>query len=377
MSVGLRPTLMTRILIATCATKSYTYALPALLRAVQRNCYRFSRLEKEVEISFLLVGDKETCRQFDDSDLKRATGLQSSTYAGDWGEHPNYKPKAQAVIAQMRSVMFEEARRQGADFFWSLDSDVLPPDNALLCSHQMLAFDGGYYSIAACPYPSQGGGSFLTGRGDHRNAIFCNWEMEELDIPEDLKAQWKELSEGLAQEKEREKAEALFEKRQELRKKIEQECPPQHGGNIFKVTGEHGWKPRGWFDYCYPGIGRGSVVPVDWCGFGCTYCNRDAIATADFTGYQCGGTEDLFIIWNCWAPRGLRICSIPHCPCDHIIRQGEDRVIAHERAYHEPDGPMVGHLRRHRIPFYQHIEGEQIKETAPLEGEKEKPEGEA
>lgn len=368
---------MSRLLISTCATESYTYALPALLRAIQRNVYRFSRIEKEIEIAFLLVGDEATCAKFNAGALEKALGIPSFVRSGGWGEHANYKPKAQQVIAQMRSLIFEEARLRGADFFWSLDSDVLPPDNALLCSHQMLSFDGGYYAIAACPYPSQGGGPFLTGRGDHINHIHTNWDFEELDIPEEIKEKWLLFNDELAVEKDEARKAELWRQRREMQEKIEKECPPLHGGNIFKITGDKGWRPRGWFDYCYPALGKGAVVPVDWCGFGCTYCNRDAIATADFTGYQCGGTEDLFIIWNCWAPRGLRICSIPHCPCDHIIRQGEDRVIAHERAYHEPDGPMVGHLRRHRIPFYQHIEGEQIKETAPLEGEKEKPEGEA
>jgi hypothetical protein len=43
-------------------------------------------------------------------------------------------------------------------------------------------------------------------------------------------------------------------------------CPPD--GNVFEVTAKHGWRRRGWMDFAYPGIGRGAIVPSDWCGLG-------------------------------------------------------------------------------------------------------------
>lgn len=364
---------MTRILISTCATQSYTYALPALLRAIQRNIYVAKRSLPDVEFHVLLIGDSAilpfeatAARLMPDVEIHVFKELKA------WTEHKNYKPKAQQVIAQMRSTMFEEARAMRADFLWSLDSDVLPPDNALLCSHQMLAFDGSYYAIAACPYPSQGGGSFLTGRGDHRKGISANWEFDELELSEELSAEWKALCEkmdALNKGEDRDAVMEVLKERAILQKKIEKECPPKHKGNVFKLNAEFGWKKRGWFDYAYPAIGKGAVVPVEWCGFGATYCDARAIAATDFTGYECRGTEDLYIIWKRWAAQDLRICSIPHCPCDHIVRIGAEKKIMHEAAFHETTGDMKGHLRRRRLAFFQHSVGEPPVDIADDEEE--------
>ena len=35
-----------------------------------------------------------------------------------------------------------------------------------------------------------------------------------------------------------------------------------------------------------PGHWRGSVVPTDWCGFGCTLMNKRALTAAHFDGYD-------------------------------------------------------------------------------------------
>lgn len=83
----------------------------------------------------------------------------------------------------------------------------------------------------------------------------------------------------------------------------------------------------------------------------------DPSYAADFTGYGGKGTEDLFIIWRRWFPRGLRLCAIPHCPCDHVIRDAKAGVI-HVMARHETNSDTEGHLRKSFLPFQQHTAGE-------------------
>jgi hypothetical protein len=346
-----------KIAIVTCATEGYTYALPAMLRAVSRNIYRLQKLQtgEDYKVRVVMVGDANLASFKEEaiSLLPPDVGVVVRTEA--WTEGENYQKHAQLTIAQMRTRTFEEARRWGADFCWSLDSDVLPPDNALLCSLQMLEFDGGYYSVACCPYPSQGGGSFLTGRGTHYNPILPDFDLEEREVPKAVLAKWDKVSAQLAKDPENV---SLQGERHALMKEIEKTCPPKYGGNIWKLNAEHGWRPRGWFDFAYPALGRGAVVPTDWCGFGATLMNSEALAAADFTGYDGSGTEDLFIVWKRWFPRRLLLCSIPHCPCDHVVRTGESRKIVHTFAYHEEHDVTKGHLRREFRPWYQHIPGE-------------------
>ena len=347
---------MESIAITTCATKSYTYALSALLRAIQRNIYHLSSQENPLVHQFhlILVGDEEV-ETFADEARGLMPQVQVHLHTEGWTEGANYQKHAQLTIAQMRSKMFEISRSLEVDACWSLDSDVIPPDNALLCSLQMLEFDGGYYSVACCPYPSQGGGSFLTGHGTRTNPIMPDFDLSEREVPKDMLKEWDDIEEKINKEPEEPEH---HRERFELQKRIEKECPPKHGGNIWKLNAEHGWRRRGWFDFAYPAIGRGAIVPTDWAGFGATLMNRNALAAADFTGYDGNGTEDLFIIWKRWYPRRLRLCSIPHCPCDHIVRTGESKKIVHTFAYHEEHPETMDHLRREFRPWYQHTPGE-------------------
>jgi hypothetical protein len=345
-----------RIAIVTCATKSYQYALPALIRAVSANLFNFAKIaNREVDVLFVMVGDAGIEKFRSIAKTVLPTTVDVVVRAFDWQEGVNYQKAAQLTIAQMRTMTVDIARRWGADYCWSLDSDVLPKANSLLCSLQMLEFDGGYYSVAACPYPSQGGGSFLTGRGSKSNPILPDFDLMEREVGEDLLKEWDAILEHLREDPEDEK---LHERRFELQKRIEETCPPKHGGNIWKLNAEHGWRRRGWFDFAYPALGRGSIVPSDWCGFGCTLMNAEALSLVDFSGYDGSGTEDLFIIWHRWFPRRLQICSIPHCPADHIVRTGEDKKLVHCVAYHEEHEETKDHLRRQFRPFYQHSAGE-------------------
>jgi hypothetical protein len=344
----------TKIAIVICATKSYTYALPACLRSLSRNVYKLHKqYPGKYRVRYMVVGDASLA-DFDFTpyfNFDETPANDYTTHIDEWTEGENYQRHAQLTIAQMRSKSFEIARAWDADFCWSVDSDVLIPDNGLSCSLQMLDFDDGYYSIACCPYPSQGGGSFLTGRGTRYHTILPDFDLKEREVDEATKKRW-DAAVKLCRDEPENPAHA--QARHDLMQEIQEKCPPKHGGDIWKLNAEHGWRRRGWLDFAYPALGRGAVVPVDWCGFGATLMDRDALGAADFTGYDGAGTEDLFVIWKQWHPRRFKLCSILHCPCDHIVRTGETKKLVHVRAYHEEHEETEGHLRRENRPFYQH-----------------------
>jgi hypothetical protein len=265
-----------------------------------------------------------------------------------------YDNSSQLLIAQMRTMATSRAVAWGADVCWSLDSDVLPPANALNCMLDILSFDNGYYGVAACPYPSQGGGAFLCGRGTQQHAILPCFSEEEKDIPKKLI----EKREGLRKKIDKLKrppSSDLLGQLKDLDKQIEA-VPPKC--NVFELNGEK-WRKRGWFDNAYPAIGKGGVVPTDWCGFGCTLMGKEALAQCDFTGYDGSGTEDLYINWHRWFPNGIKIAAIAHCPCDHVVRsRSVEGKLVHIHTTHEQEGEYVGHLRQVPRPWYSHSPGE-------------------
>lgn len=334
------------VAITVCATKSYTYAMAAQARRVLANI-----VAAKIEPGWMiLVGD-------DSAELRRIKALYENILPEGWkvwhAANPNfkeggenYKSQAQLLIAAMRSEAFTLARKTGCEYCWSLDSDVLPPPNALRCSIDMLKFDNGYYSISTCPYPNT---AFLGGFGTPQHPIAEDFLMSERTIPEELQKEWEANEAELKAfvDKKEEPTKEAREKWAETNKKI-RACPPK--GNIWEVISKHGWRRRGWLDNAYPAIGKGAVVPSDWCGFGCTLMNREALALADFEDYDGQGTEDLFVCWKRWYPAGLRLNVIPHCPCDHVIWQkkkgGNEKEYVHHVAYHELEGEYRGHLRQ-------------------------------
>jgi hypothetical protein len=342
-----------KLAITICATKSYTYAMSAQARRVLANIAA-ARAEPG---ALILVGDtsrelKAVAKYYEailpEGWVVRLAGDATLTEGGE-----NYKPQAQLLIAAMRSEAFAQARKFNADFCWSLDSDVLPPANALRCSLTMLEFDGGYYSVSTCPYPN---GAFLGGCGTRQHPIAEDFLPGERKLPPELKAEF-DANEAELKKLNEDKAQPTDEQRkkwEETNKKIK-ECPPD--GNIWEVIAKHGWRRRGWLDHYAPGIGRGAVLPSDWCGFGCTLLNREALALATFDGYDGGGTEDLFVCWHRWHPAGLRINVITHCPCDHVIwekkKGGDEKKYVHHVAYHEQEGEYRGHLRTRQIPWLE------------------------
>jgi hypothetical protein len=399
-----------RICVTICSTESYTYAMKSQCRKVVSAIQNVKRGKLKDGV-VCLVGDKsknlEEMEQFYKDNLP--FGWSVVRFPGDYQEFPNYGPDAQKTIACMRSVAFSYARKHDFDLCWSLDSDVLPPHNALSCSLQMLEFDDGYYGVVCCPYPSQGGGDFLAGRGSEQSPILPDvYDDERLltdDVLKEMESFKADLQSGTYEGKQEE-----FTKRNKLLRDLISKCPPK--GDVFflnsmtsdgignprgtwmfaKLILEHyksvypsedsqqakflelfekekkrwesiGFRRRGWISAAYPGIGVGAILPIEWFGFGSNLMSKKALSLAQFEGYGGDGTEDVYIIRNKWIPNGILLCVITHCPCSHVIREtdhktGEIKYLLVE-AYHETkEGECKGHLRKRVRPWFQHVEGE-------------------
>lgn len=261
-------------------------------------------------------------------------------------KHEAYKKEAQLIIATLQQKAFGFAREIGADFFWSVESDILVPPNSLKVLLQALEFDDNYYSIGMVTYPN---GQFLGGRGTPTRHICEDIYEDEREISGDLMEKIekrKKKIEELSKDR-KEPSKSLIEDWQNLDEEIKK-CKPK--GNIFELQSK-GWRKRGWMDSAYPAIGRGALLPTDWVGLGCTLINKKALSLATFDGYELNGTQDLFLCWKRWHPEGLNMCVIPHILCSHVKRKlNKDRHRTEEveifEAYHEQSGECAGHLRQ-------------------------------
>ena len=345
-----------KITIGITATKRYLHASDILARRIKANLANINRnaelivVTDETEEADKLVGSLiDTCAKYVTPHIIKLPI--------DDDKQP-YKTNAQLLIAQMENAAFEKARDLNADFFWSVEPDVLPPPNALRCLIDTLNFDGGYYDVAMVTYPSQGGGSFLGGRGTARNWILQDIYEDERALPEDLKKRKGQL-EAKAQREHNKNGKITKKTEQECKKLHEQiqACPPK--GNIFELQAK-GWRRRGWLGSAYPGLGRGCVLPTDWVGMGCTLLSKKALELAHFEGYRGAGTQDLFLCWKRWFPEGLKFSVITHVACEHIVRATKDdfsefNLLCPEYA---EDGECVGHLRMRTEPYYTFKGGE-------------------
>lgn len=331
-----------KLAIYTAATKGYGHALVAQARRIISGLALENRI---TETLFIFVTDDESEVEKAKS-IYDASGISTEVLITDRTGGENYKEAAQLLIASMRQSASTRALAWGADLCLSLDSDVLPPANAIRCMIDMISFDGGFYSVAFCPYPSQGGGAFLGGRGTPQNPILPDFYEDEKKVPKDLIKSRDDLRKQLQSSPD---DKDLRDKLTEADKLI-REVPPT--GNVFAMNAKK-WRPRGWFDFAYPAIGRGAIVPVEWIGFGCTLMNRQALSLCDFDGYDGRGTEDLYINFRKWYPAGLRIACIPHCPCDHVIRDKETGGHILVATGHADDAEHSGHLRQWKMPWNQ------------------------
>jgi hypothetical protein len=253
---------------------------------------------------------------------------------------PPYKEEAQKIIATIQGAAFEKARNWGAEQFWSVESDILVPPNALKVLRQAIEFDEGYYGVAMITYPN---GQFLGGRGTPRNHILEDVYDDERVIPLALANKIKKAA------KEKEKTLKPSEVQIAEWSKIEEEKksqPPR--GNIFYLQSKK-YRRRGWMEAAYPGIGRGAILPTDWVGLGCTLLGKKALSLANFYGYEMQGTQDLFLCWNKWFSNEIKMCVVPHLVCSHVKKT--DKGIVMYLAYHESEGEFVGHLRWRPVKY--------------------------
>ena len=330
--------------ITICATKGYTEAMLTQARRVVR------QQDLPQVGSIIISGD-------DSKEVKEVIAFYKNllpswnvrhivSVTGDGGK--NYQVPAQLTIARMREAAFQEAIKLQATHVWSLDSDVLPPAECLAHLIWGLSMPNNFYEVSFAPYPSQGGGLHLGGFGTQNQQINSDYTEDERDLTPDLIAERQLLTEleDLAK-----KNPKYYEAIQEhvglsdFKKRLES-CPPK--GNVFKANAEK-WRRRGWFEMCYPAIGKGALVPIDWVGFGCTLLNQRALRLASFDGYEGRGTEDLYIGWHRWYPNGIRMCAIPHVSCDHIIRR-EGKYV-HIHSFTQADGEYRDHLRTRETPW--------------------------
>lgn len=349
-----------KITIYTTATEGYERALETQARRVCASLSVENRI-KQSDIQILLLTDKKTVvsKAYETyrTTLPEATVLilDDERFGSNF---ENYKADSQLLIAQMRTKATMQAIAFDSDRCLSLDGDVLPPHNAIRCMLDMLDFDDGYYSVAFCPYPSHGGGLFLGGRGTAQNPILPDVYDDERPIPKELLAKKAACVKKLNESPD----ETIRAEYDQINNEIKNIQPK---GNVFQLNAKK-WRRRGWFDMAYPAIGKGAIVPVDWTGCGCTMMNREALALCDWSGYEGKGTEDLYINFTKWAANGIRACSIPHCPCDHVVRNPDPEKklgeFVHVRVGHEQEGECVGHLRQWHGRWYSHEPGERNKE---------------
>ena len=340
------------IAIATYATKKYFYCWTSVLRHIA------AAASHHQEAHFILATDtsKEAKEALEvaRNELPEGWKIASINMDVDDSKKEKYKEQSQLLIASLQGAAFSLARKIRATSLWSVESDMLVSAESLRVAEwvlQMPQADGSpYYDIAAVTYPN---GMFLGGFGSPQSQINEDFTMEERKVPERLKNAVKACETRLKECKDKKTAEKEMKRMGRLREKIKA-CPPD--GNIWEVIAKHGWRKRGWMDFAYPAIGRGAIVPSDWCGLGCTLLNQKALSLATFEGYDGKGTQDLFLCWNRWHPAGLKIACVPHVVCDHVKRKSSnanknDPEIIHYRAYHETQEEHRGHLRVNMVPW--------------------------
>ena len=334
--------------IATYATKSYFYCWPQFLRRIA------AAAGHQAEAHFILATDQsDEAKQAVEAarhELPEGWRIQAVQLPLDDGgtEGKDYKEPAQMRIAALQGAAFAAARKIRATALWSVEADNLVPADALRVAEwalQMPQADGSnFYDIAAVTYPN---GLFLGGNGSPNHPIAEDFTEKERKLPPRLVRALEVCRERLKDCKDKAVGEREGKRLGRLHDRVKK-FPPE--GNVFEVSGKYGWRRRGWMDFAYPGIGRGAIVPSDWCGLGCTLLSAKALALATFEGYDGKGTQDLFLCWHRWHPAGLRIACIPHCVADHVKRDKEGQIV-HHRAYHETEGEYRGHLRVRQQPW--------------------------
>lgn len=333
-----------RLVVTTYATAGYVYALEAqagLLVAA----LRYAGYEKGEALWLLACdGSREAAAAYAKA-VKRQGGwmkVEKLTLKG-CRESPDGKHArgSNLTIAGLQDLAFNRARELEADLAWSVEADILPEANTLRCLMDALMFDRGYYGVAMAGYPND---SFLGGYGTPSNWILPTVYEDERKAPVSLSLK------RAALEKRRAAKKALTEKEaQEYNDLLAEWRKLPAVGNVFELNAK-GWRPRGWLEAAYPGVGLGAMLPTSWVGLGCTLLSARALDAAQFTGYEGNGTQDLWLCWKAWHPRGIRMTVVPHALCSHVKRrEGERLELLH--SHHVMEGAAYGHLRMTRKPW--------------------------
>ncbi len=355
------------LVVATSATKSYLYAFEACVRAIS------VAASHHTEAHFIFTTDTSKESKLAEEALKNLLpeGWQIHTLRKkEEDDKKSYNQSSQLRIAALQGAALHHAKvKLRADLFWSVESDTIVPPNALRVLEWALQFPDAsgdpLYHIAAGTYQN---GLFLGGFGSYDHVIAEDFLVKERRCPKRFLKIYEEcglrVNGKFIPDKEGKWIPAPETTKDldlvYIHKKMEKEMRRMHrleqrakhypqDGNIWDIIAKYGWRRRGWLDYAYPGIGEGALVPLDWCGLGCTLIGKRALAISDFSDYQGAGTQDLFLCWNRWHPAGLRIAGLPHILCDHIKRDG-DKFIQHH-AYHELHGECRGHIRSQTKPW--------------------------
>lgn len=343
--------------ITTYCTKSYTFALkrqiPLTIAAL-----RYAGFDKAV---FIMAGDmskevSDAFKLYRDAlaPLSIECHLLKMPHLVD-NSNQEHQQASNIAISRMQGAAWAKARELDADELWSLESDILPQARVLRVMRGVVQMDD-WYDVVMCTYPNDG---FLGGHGSPHNWIAPNVYDDERKISEEVKKlmeQKKAREDALRKDGKQPTPEDI--KQWQVLDRMIKEQPAK--GNVFQLNA-NGWRPRGWFEHAYPGIGLGAVLPTMWVGLGCTYFSRKALSMASFDGYNGGGTQDLYLCWRVFHPGGIRLAVTSHALCSHVKRRAvkvpgkkapkvETYLLA---ARHELGGESHGHLRVDRVPFQE------------------------
>lgn len=343
--------------ITTYATKSYLFAWNQFIKSINAA----ASYKEDVHFIFSTDKSEESKQAFEYAKTHLPDGWKITCIALDLEDKDKekYKEKSQLLITSLQEAAFSFAKKIRAERVWSVESDTLVKPDALRISEWVLNMpqaDGSpYYDVAACTYPN---GLFLGGHGTPQRQINEDFLPSERKLPKRLKKLITETEKKIKnlsfkdENKDLEESVLIkIEKEQKRLARLTEKCKDfPTDGNIWQVIAKHGWRRRGWLDFAYPGIGKGSIVPSDWCGFGCTLFSNKALALINFDGYEGKGTQDLFVCWRKWNPAGIKIACIPHSPCDHVKidkdnKNSDNLNYKHYIAYHETEGEFKDHLR--------------------------------
>jgi hypothetical protein len=336
------------VILTSYATKQYSYALEHAMKRTLPFLSQCKALIITTDGSKVVADKCKKIKEFVEGKCEFITEVAIP-------EKDDLKSNTESClrVARLQNTAWDIGRKFEPDYCLSIESDILVPPNALNILKQVLDFDDGYYDAAMITYPNM---TFLGGRGTPQHWILPSVYPEERNINSELKKKLEQQTQTQKTLIEEGKQPTESQKKQWKSLMMEAE-KASASGNVWHLNANYGWKKRGWFEYAYPAIGRGAILPTDWIGLGCTLMNRRAFQLASFEGYDGHGTQDLFLCWKKWYPAGIKLAVVPHVLCHHVKhkhdKNGKKLMNEFElyEAYHETMEPATGHLRVRILPW--------------------------